>query len=98
MLVERQTDELHRASLASGGKGALLTALAYRALRSQQAALSAAGSPLPRESAEGGTHPPCAKCKDRIGATQREKATCTGVRGRDVSANYFAPHPSLPLE
>ena len=58
-----------RSSLASGGKGALLTALAYSAVRSHQA-VRAAGFPLPKERAEGGTHRPCAKCIDRSEATQ----------------------------
>src|SRR5215208_5625886 len=68
---ERQPDELHGASLAWGGKGALLTALYYSAVRSHQA-VRAAGSPLPKERAEGGTHRPCAKFIDRTGATQTE--------------------------
>ena len=49
VLGEVQPSELHGASLASGGKkGALLTALAYSAVRSHQA-VCAAGSPLPKE-------------------------------------------------
>ncbi len=71
MLGEVQPGELHGASLASGGKVALLTALYYSAVRSHQA-VRAAGSPLPKQRAEGGTHRPCAKCIDRTGATQRE--------------------------
>ena len=58
-------------SLHFGGKGALLTALANSAVRSHQA-VRAAGLPLLKERAEGGTHRPCDKCIDRTGATQRE--------------------------
>src|SRR5215217_871600 len=68
-------------SLASGGKGAPLTALAYSAVRSHQT-VRAAGSPLPKERAEGGTHRPCAKCKDRIGATQRDGHALECVEGQ----------------
>jgi hypothetical protein len=42
-------------SLASGGKGALLTALNYSAVRSHQA-VETTGFPLPKVKAEGGTH------------------------------------------
>ena len=54
-----------RSSLTSGGKEALLTALEYySAVRSHQAVL-AAGSLLPKEGAEGGTHRLGAECIDR---------------------------------
>jgi hypothetical protein len=76
-----QPDELHGASLASGGKEALLTALANSAVRSHQA-VRAAGLPLPKERAEGGTHRPCDKCIDRTGATQREGYAPECVEGR----------------
>ena len=76
--------------LASGGKGALLTALAY-SVRSGAIRPSSCGRfSATSRGAEGGTHRPDAKCIDRSGATQREEALCTGLRGREVAANYFA--------
>jgi hypothetical protein len=53
VLRERQPDEHHGASLASGGKGALLTALDYSAVRSHQT-VETAGFPLPQEERRAG--------------------------------------------
>jgi hypothetical protein len=56
VLGERKPIEFHGFfSLASGGKGALLTALYYSAVRSHQA-VETTGFPLPKHRAEGGTH------------------------------------------
>ena len=71
VLGEVQPGEFHGVlSLRFGGKkGALLTALHYSAVRSHQAVRAAS---FPYLRAEGGTHRPCAQCRDRTGATQRE--------------------------
>src|SRR5919112_1280034 len=82
-----------QSSLASGGKGALPTALlAYSVRLEEPSGRAKCGrfSATPRGRADGGTHRPCEECIDRTGATQREKPMYTGVRGRDVSVSYFA--------
>jgi hypothetical protein len=76
-----QPDELHGASLVSGGKGALLTALAYSAVRSHQA-VRAAGSPLPKES---GMRDPSPVCRVyRSNRSNAKRRLFTGVRGRGI--------------
>ena len=75
MLVELQPGEVHGVLLPclKGGKGALLTALAYSV---RSGAIRPSVRPVYRypKRAEGGTHRPCAKCLERTGATQREMA------------------------
>ena len=71
-------------SLASGGKGALLTALAYSAVRSHQA-VRAAGSPLPKQSGRRGPSPVCQVYRsNRSNAKRRLCAECVEVEFSEV--------------
>src|SRR5215217_3896818 len=83
VLGVRQPAELHGASLDSGGKGALLTALANSAVRSHQTVL---GRPVYRYPyRESGRRDPSPGCQVyRSNRSNAKRRLCTGVRGRQA--------------